>query len=81
MLGGEFGTQIEVATILKTNKARHGNDQLPIYLCPLAGTGGVADATYEAHKIADVYDALPNPPITNGADAAEFISHKLPVVK
>jgi predicted Rossmann-fold nucleotide-binding protein len=79
VLGGEFGTQIEVATILKTNKSKFKKDQPPIYLCPVAGTGGVAEATYDAHKIADVYDALPELPVTDGEGAAKFINDKLPV--
>lgn len=80
VLGGEFGTQIEVATILKTNKSRFKKDQPLIYVCPVEGTGGVADATYEAHKIADVYDALPDPPVANGEGVARFINDRLPVI-
>lgn len=80
VIGGGFGTLTEVSTLLKINKMRLDNKvtpEVPIFLSPISGTGGVADAVYTLPGIENVTASLPSEPITTGGDAASFLKSKL----
>lgn len=91
VLGGSYGTRVEVSTILRTNKSRQdalrrspGDATLPrpIYLAPINGTGRVAEELVGMPLYEDVGDCFPTPRghITSGLGAAAFINQKLPPV-
>lgn len=81
IIGGEYGTLTEAATILKVNTKRVRNRlrgqsvKHPIYLVPIAGSGGAADIVYDTMRAIDCDTGycIPNYPIDNGSDAADFI--------
>jgi len=82
IIGGEFGTLVEVATALKINKDRLRKELPIIYLCPIQGTGGIADIVrvLPVIKIRDNYlpkDCLPEEDVYTGIDAARFLRRKL----
>ncbi len=77
VIGGGFGTLTEVSTLLKINKMRLDGNETPIFLSPISGTGGVADAIHTLPGIDKVAPSLPIEPITTGADAALFLKNKL----
>ena len=92
ILGGSYGTRVEVSTLLRTNKSRQdairrhpGDPLLPpsIYLCPIAGTGKVADELVGMPLYEDVGDCFPTPRdrVRDGLGAAAFINEKLPPVR
>lgn len=77
VIGGEFGTLVEAATVLKNNKDRLRKNLPVIYVCPMKGTGGVADIIRNLPAIDKVIACLPEEDIYNGADAARFLRKKL----
>lgn len=88
VLGGSYGTRVEVSTILRTNKSRQdairrqptdASLPRPIYLCPVAGTGKSADELVAMSLYEDIGDCLPanRESITSGLAAAAFINEKL----
>lgn len=77
VIGGSFGTLTEVATILKVNNGRVKKGQNPIYLCPISGTGGVADVLSTLPDIGAVRGCLPEQEIRTGKNAALFLRSKL----
>lgn len=86
VIGGEFGTLVEVATTIKINKDRLKKELPVIYLCPIQGTGGIADLIRRL-PICKVGSAnlpeycLPEEEIYSGADAARFLRSKLYINK
>lgn len=77
-IGGSFGTLAELATILKINNGRIEKGQTPVYILPLAGTGGVTPLidsfrglNKKAQRVVDM--STPTEPLTDGAKAAQFI--------
>ena len=81
IIGGEYGTLTEAATILKVNtkrvrdRSRGQSVKHPIYLAPIAGSGGAADIIYSTIRVmdCDTGDCIPNNPIYSGSEAADFI--------
>lgn len=51
--------------------------QQPIYLCPIKGTGKTAEELATSAALEDVGNSMPNPAVTTGAEAAQFISSRL----
>ncbi len=86
IIGGSYGTLIEVTTMFKANIKRFkeidtspGSDVRPIFIAPISGTGGAADHTYH---IAHVFGrgaerSLPNGPVYDGQAAGHFLLHSL----
>lgn len=77
VIGGEFGTLVEVASVLKNNKSRLRKGEEPIYLCPIKGLGGVAELIDTLPGIEQVSAALPEISIYSGQAAAHFFRDKL----
>lgn len=77
ILGGSFGTLVEVATVLKSNKKKIEKNLIPVYVAPVRGSGGVADSLDCLPDIDKVRACLPNNDIRNGQDAAFFMIDKL----
>lgn len=77
VIGGEFGTLAEVASVLKSNKSRLRRGEEPIYLCPIKGLGGVAELIDTLPGIEQVSSALPEMSIYSGRAAAHFFRDKL----
>lgn len=77
VVGGGFGTLAEIATALKVNSKRIEKGETPIYICPIEGTGGVADAISSLPGIEKVGLSLPNSRITTGIEAASFFRDRL----
>jgi predicted Rossmann-fold nucleotide-binding protein len=84
VIGGGYGTRVEVSTMLRVNKsradARRRNNSLtpaPIYACPISGTGRTADELATMTLYEDAGDCLPARAITTGAEAASYIATKL----
>lgn len=81
IVNGSFGTMTEVVTAFKVNKSRYTKGQEPIYVCPIQGTGGVADIISGAIQTMDDYEkvkgCLPEYKVTNGIEAANFFRAKL----
>lgn len=77
VIGGEFGTLAEVASVLKNNKSRLKKGEEPVYLCPIRGLGGVAELIGTFPRIEQMSSALPEAPIYNGRAAASFFKDKL----
>lgn len=77
VVGGSFGTLTEIATALKVNAGRIKNGETPIYICPIQGTGGVADIISSLPGIEKVRLSLPERSITTGAEAASFFRDRL----
>ena len=86
VIGGSYGTLIEVSTILKANvkrieklKKQTEDAQDPIYLAPILGTGGVADQTHEIAQAlgCDVTLSMPERPVVRASSAAQYLRQKL----
>jgi len=80
VVGGSFGTLTEVSTILKTSGIRMKAERPPIYLAPIAGTGGVADAAYGFASMDTkgvVSASMPDVLLDNGTEAAAFLRDRL----
>lgn len=86
VLGGSYGTLVEVTTILKTNVKRIKDKtnevegaREPIYFAPVYGTGGAADMAYNIAGSfgRDVEKAMPENYVVNGMQAAQFLQAKL----
>ena len=84
VLGGGYGTRMEVSTVLRINKSRADARRRnpigatpPIYACPISGTGRTADELATLSLYEDVGDCLPETPVTNGAEASAYIGSKL----
>jgi predicted Rossmann-fold nucleotide-binding protein len=77
VIGGSFGTLTEVATIMKVNNGRIKKGIQPIYLCPIQGTGGVADAIATMPGIDQLAPCLPDCAIRTGKQAALFLKSRL----
>lgn len=77
VIGGEFGTLAEVASVLKSNKSRLKKGEEPVYLCPIRGLGGVAELFETFPGIAQMFSALPAAPVYSGRAAASFFRDKL----
>ncbi|MFH0936965.1 MAG: hypothetical protein V1808_01580 [Candidatus Daviesbacteria bacterium] len=82
VIEGEFGTLVEVGTVLSTNKKRIKDSKSIIYLCPIEGTGKTADIV-RILPIVEVQGyylpsyCLPEEKVDNGIDAARFFRRKL----
>lgn len=77
VMGGSFGTLVEVATVLKGNKKKIQKGLIPVYVGPVKGSGGVADVIDCIPDIDSVRACLPETEIRNGVDAARFMMNKL----
>lgn len=77
VIGGEFGTLVEVATVLKNNKSRLKKGRPLIYLCPIKGTGGMAEIIDTLPAIKIVRESLPEQEVISGEAAARFLRRKL----
>lgn len=77
VVGGGFGTLTEIATALKVNLGRIKKGETPIYICPVQGTGGVADIIPSLPGIEKVGLSLPSSRVTTGSEAASFFREKL----
>lgn len=77
VIGGSFGTLTEVSTILKTNTGRIKKKEGLIYLCPIKGTGGVADAIGNLPGMENLTQCLPEYEIRDGLNAARFFRSRL----
>lgn len=74
VIGGSYGTLAEVSTILKGNTKRIKDGKNPIYLCPLAGSGGVAELIPTLVELSpNLLSCLPLQTLTTGAAIARFI--------
>jgi predicted Rossmann-fold nucleotide-binding protein len=83
VLGGGFGTLVEIAHILKVNedRFRHPEEGKPIVFCPIANLGGASDIVeYLIFKDA-LRQCLPEEKISTGKDAAQFIIDRLELAK
>lgn len=73
VIGGGQGTLIEIATMLKLNTKRI-RDALPIVICPIHNSGGVADLVPSLVKLTPEIDAcLPKQQFNTGAEIAQYI--------
>jgi predicted Rossmann-fold nucleotide-binding protein len=77
VIGGEFGTLVEVATAFKDNKRLIQKGKVPTYVCPITGTGGIADSIGRFPSIEKVAESLPANAIYTGESAGLFLIEKL----
>jgi len=86
IIGGSYGTLIEITTMLKTNIKRSKeidsdpkSEARPIYVAPISGTGGAADIVYDlAHVFGRGAErSLPDIPTSTGQEAAAYLMDRL----
>jgi len=78
VVGGGAGTLIEASHILKMNESliKYGN--LPKFVIPIHGTGGVADGLPFVWGKQEIKNAcMPQKPVLSGSDAAVYIQECL----
>jgi predicted Rossmann-fold nucleotide-binding protein len=76
--GGNAGTLVEIAHILKMNEALIKYKGLPKYIIPITGSGGVADGLPFIWAKPHVKSAsMPNNVIFSGREAAHLLIEKL----
>lgn len=73
IIGGKFGTLIEVATILKLNQSRIRHNETFIYICPILETGGIADIVLGLTILDPKLSATVIPEIRTGFDAGKTL--------
>lgn len=78
VVGGGFGTLIEVSTMLKLNTKKIDDKQNPIYICPVSESGGVADMIPSLVELKPaVAVSIPQTPLKTGEGIASFIKQHL----
>jgi predicted Rossmann-fold nucleotide-binding protein len=77
VIGGGFGTLTEVSAACKINVDRNKKQESPIYICPISGTGGVADIIQSLPGMERIKNSFPTTSINNGKDAAKFFRANL----
>lgn len=74
VIGGSYGTLAEVSTILKINAKRDKDGVRTIDICPLTGSGGVADLIHTLVRLEpSLLSCLPSTDLISGDAIAEYI--------
>ena len=78
IIGGSFGTLTEISTMLKFNGKKIEDHENPIYLCPVEGSGGVADMIRQLVELKPGAEVcLPTTPVRTGEEIASFMRQHL----
>ncbi len=83
MIAGGYGTALEYFYAMKINdrRIRPKYEQRPIYIAPIHGLGGFSERAYDLTFNEELRRVLPEKPVENGTDAAEFLVKKLKIAK
>lgn len=78
IIGGSEGTSAEFFHVAKHNRTRLDHKEIPIFVVPISGIGGISELipnTANIFKQSDKY--LPQKPITQGEEAATYLINKM----